>query len=195
MLYITTVSAEDTHVAGKERHTASQSPTQTNGYERHQPDQTLLYQLVEQHYPTFKASLEAQGQHLPRYIQQNSTTSSNVAVWSMVSCGFAADCHHERLVAFSCKRRGFCPSCGARRMAEEECGAADRRSLPKEPIRQWVLWLFPSSYAFAGSPSPADGPGLEYRLSYTLNSSDQKSRITNLHKLAQWLLSTLLAPR
>ena len=50
--------------------TASQSPTQTNGYERHQPDQTLLYQLVEQHYPAFKASLEAQGQHLPRYIQQ-----------------------------------------------------------------------------------------------------------------------------
>ena len=26
--------------------TASQSPTQTNGYERHQPDQTLLYQLA-----------------------------------------------------------------------------------------------------------------------------------------------------
>ena len=70
--------------------TASQSPTQTNGYERHQPDQTLLYQLVEQHYPAFKASLEAQGQHLPRYIQQEFKTSSNVAVWSMVSCGFAA---------------------------------------------------------------------------------------------------------
>ena len=50
--------------------TASQSSTQTNGYERHQPEQTLLYQLVEQHYPAFKASLEAQGQHLPRYIQQ-----------------------------------------------------------------------------------------------------------------------------
>ena len=27
-------------------------------------------------------------------------------------------CRHEKLVAFSCKRRGFCPSCGARRMAE-----------------------------------------------------------------------------
>ncbi|WP_425304072.1 transposase zinc-binding domain-containing protein [Brumicola pallidula] len=32
-----------------------------------------------------------------------------------VVCG---DCKHEKLVAFSCKRRGFCPSCGARRMAE-----------------------------------------------------------------------------
>jgi len=27
-------------------------------------------------------------------------------------------CHFARLVAFSCKKRGFCPSCGARRMAE-----------------------------------------------------------------------------
>nr|WP_246863336.1 transposase zinc-binding domain-containing protein [Klebsiella pneumoniae]UPG21285.1 transposase zinc-binding domain-containing protein [Klebsiella pneumoniae] len=27
-------------------------------------------------------------------------------------------CRAERLVAFSCKKRGFCPSCGARRMAE-----------------------------------------------------------------------------
>ena len=27
-----------------------------------------------------------------------------------------AECAHEKLVAFSCKRRGFCPSCGARRL-------------------------------------------------------------------------------
>lgn len=30
-------------------------------------------------------------------------------------CG---DCGHDKLLAFSCKRRGFCPSCGARRMAQ-----------------------------------------------------------------------------
>ena len=27
-------------------------------------------------------------------------------------------CRAEMLVAYSCKKRGFCPSCGARRMAE-----------------------------------------------------------------------------
>lgn len=27
-------------------------------------------------------------------------------------------CHTEQLAAFCCKRRGFCPSCGARHMAE-----------------------------------------------------------------------------
>jgi len=29
-----------------------------------------------------------------------------------------AECAHEKLVAFLCKLHGFCPSCGARRMAE-----------------------------------------------------------------------------
>jgi hypothetical protein len=28
------------------------------------------------------------------------------------------ECHHEHLVAFSCKLCGFCPNCGARRMVE-----------------------------------------------------------------------------
>nr|WP_238157921.1 transposase zinc-binding domain-containing protein [Klebsiella pneumoniae] len=45
-------------------------------------------------------------------------------------------CRAERLVAFSCKKRGFCPSCGARRMAESA------RHLVEEvfgPRRQWVL--------------------------------------------------------
>jgi hypothetical protein len=35
-----------------------------------------------------------------------------------------ADYAQEKPVAFSCKRRGFCPSCGARRMAETTRGWA-----------------------------------------------------------------------
>jgi ribosomal protein S27E len=50
------------------------------------------------------------------------------------------DCHAEKLVAFSCKRRGFCPSCGARRMADGAALLADE-VLPAKPIRQWVLSL------------------------------------------------------
>ena len=49
-----------------------------------------------------------------------------------------ADCQAERLVAFSCKRRGFCASCGARRMAEGAALLVDE-VLPREPMRQWVL--------------------------------------------------------
>jgi ribosomal protein S27E len=56
------------------------------------------------------------------------------------------DCHHERLVAFSCKRRGFCPSCGARRMVESAALLVDE-VFPAEPIRQWVL-SFPFQLRF-----------------------------------------------
>jgi len=61
-------------------------------------------------------------------------------------------CHHEKLVAFSCKRRGFCPSCGARRMADSAAHLVDE-VLPKRPIRQWVLSVpFPLRYLFATNP-------------------------------------------
>jgi ribosomal protein S27E len=44
-----------------------------------------------------------------------------------------ADCAHEKLVAFSCKRRGFCPACGARRMAETAAHLVDH-VIPWVPV-------------------------------------------------------------
>jgi ribosomal protein S27E len=49
-------------------------------------------------------------------------------------------CQAEKLVAFSCKRRGFCPSCGARRMAETASLLVDDVLL-RQPVGQWVLSL------------------------------------------------------
>src|SRR5690606_36116531 len=61
-------------------------------------------------------------------------------------------CHHEKLVAFSCKRRGFCPSCGARRMVESAALLVDE-VFPVRPIRQWVLTVpFPLRFLFAAYP-------------------------------------------
>jgi len=51
------------------------------------------------------------------------------------------------LVAFSCKGRGFCPSCGGRRMADTAAHLVDS-VLPAVPVRQWVLSL-PFSLRFA----------------------------------------------
>jgi len=42
------------------------------------------------------------------------------------------------LVAFSCKLRGVCPSCGARRASQTAANLVDR-VLPRVPLRQWVL--------------------------------------------------------
>jgi Putative transposase/Transposase zinc-binding domain len=63
-----------------------------------------------------------------------------------------ADYAHEKLVAFSCKRRGFCPTCGARRMAETAAHLVDH-VIPRVPVRQWVLsFSIPLRYLFAAHP-------------------------------------------
>jgi hypothetical protein len=55
-------------------------------------------------------------------------------------------CGHDRLVVFSCKGRGLCPSGGGRRMADTAAHLVDR-VLPEVPIRQWVLTLpYPLRY-------------------------------------------------
>lgn len=60
----------------------------------------------------------------------------------------------EKLLAFSCKKRGFCPSCGARRMADSAALLVDD-ILPHQPIRQWVLSVpFPLRFLF-GAPGMA----------------------------------------
>jgi hypothetical protein len=47
-------------------------------------------------------------------------------------------CKHEMLLAFSCKRRGFCPSCAGRRMAQTAAHLVERVT-PWVPTRQWVV--------------------------------------------------------
>src|SRR5690606_31500697 len=68
-------------------------------------------------------------------------------------------CRAERLVAYSCKKRGLCPSCGARRMAESARHLVDEVFRPR-PVRQWVLsFPYPLRFLFAGKPD-AISPGL-----------------------------------
>jgi hypothetical protein len=52
----------------------------------------------------------------------------------------------------SCKRRGFCPSCGARRMAESAALLVDE-VLPEQAMRQWVL-SFPYQLRFLFASRP-----------------------------------------
>lgn len=58
----------------------------------------------------------------------------------------------QKLVAFSCKRRGFCPACGARRMAETAAHLPEHVS-PQVPVRQWVgSFPIPLRHRFATQP-------------------------------------------
>jgi hypothetical protein len=60
----------------------------------------------------------------------------------ILAYGFARarcpECGHDFLVAFTCKGRGVCPSCNARRMAETAAHLVDH-VFPPLPVRQWVL--------------------------------------------------------
>jgi hypothetical protein len=39
-------------------------------YERHRPERTLLYQLVEEYYPGFEVQWAAEGRVLPDYVRR-----------------------------------------------------------------------------------------------------------------------------
>lgn len=109
-------------------------------YQRHQPEHTVLYKIVQENLETFlKAVQEECGRPLPDFVEKEFR--------EYLRCGIMAhgflrtqcqSCKHEHLVAFSCKRRGFCPSCCGRRMAESAIHLVDE-VLPIKPVRQWVL--------------------------------------------------------
>jgi ribosomal protein S27E len=100
------------------------------------------------------AQVEAEtGASLPEFVKDEFD--------AFLECGILAhgfvrlrcpECAHEKLVAFSCKRRGFCPSCGARRMAETAAHLVDC-VIPRVPVRQWVLsFPIPLRILFAAHP-------------------------------------------
>jgi len=122
-------------------------------YQRHRPEQTLLYRIIDEYYPAFTAHLAEQGRELPGYVQ---CEFEDYLKCGRLEYGFlrvrCESCHAEHLVAFSCKRRGFCPSCGARRMAESAALLVEE-VLPEQPMRQWVLsFPYPLRFLFASRP-------------------------------------------
>ena len=109
-----------------------------------------MHQIVRDHYETFRAQAtqERDGQRLPRFVER---AFEDFLTCGCLAAGFArfrcAGCRSERLVAFSCKGRGFCPSCGGRRMTERAAHLVDY-VFPDVPVRQWVLTL-PSRVRYA----------------------------------------------
>ena len=104
-----------------------------------------MYRLVRDHFETFRAQAAhvRDGQGLPRFVEQE---FRDFLTCGCLAAGFArfrcSDCRLDRLVPFSCKGRGFCPSCGGRRMTDRAAHLIDH-VFPEVPIRQWVLTLPP----------------------------------------------------
>ena len=128
------------------------------GYARHRPEETVLYQTLRAHWLTFLAELSGGAKpELPRFVLEE--------VEAFLKCGILAhgflrvvcdECHDNRVVAFSCKRRGFCGSCLGRRMCDF---AANLRAhvMPRVPVRQWVLTVpHPIRFRMAFNPNVTD---------------------------------------
>jgi hypothetical protein len=103
----------------------------------------VLYRVIDEHLETFldAAAQPADGHRVPTFVEQEFRDFLTCGVlahgFARLRCG---DCAFERLVPFSCKGRGFCPSCGGRRMNESAARLVDG-ILPHVPVRQWVLSL------------------------------------------------------
>ena len=113
------------------------------GYRRREPERTLLHATVRAHLKTFLAEMEQRGDGagLPGFVISE---FERYLACGILAHGFArvrcSSCGNEMLVAFSCKGRGFCPSCTTRRMQGTATHLLDR-VLPHVPMRQWVLSL------------------------------------------------------
>ena len=110
-------------------------------YAPREPSHTVLYTVIAEHLETFLASLtdDSEATGLPAYVQRE--------FYDYLRCGILAHgflrlgcdtCHKELLLPFSCKRRGFCPSCAGRRMAQTSAHLVEQ-VLPWVPTRQWVV--------------------------------------------------------
>ena len=110
-------------------------------YQPRDPSRTVLYQVIADHLETFLATLAADPttKGLPTYVVEE--------FYAYLQCGVLAHglvrlgcdtCPHQMLLAFSCKKRGFCPSCAGRRMAQMAAHLVEE-VIPWVTTRQWVV--------------------------------------------------------
>jgi hypothetical protein len=100
----------------------------------------FTWHTVAEHLESFLAEArETHERALPRYVERE--------LREYLKCGILAhgflrarcrSCGKGLLVALSCKKRGVCPSCNARRMCETAAHLTDH-VVPEVTMRQWVL--------------------------------------------------------
>jgi len=86
-------------------------------YSRHRPEETLLYQIIDDYYPDFVAQLESERRSLPRFVSKE---FEEYLKCGRLEHGFlrvrCADCHAEKLGGFLIHKAGL-------NRGEGQCGA------------------------------------------------------------------------
>jgi len=118
----------------------------------------LLHSLVHDGLPELRRALDEADRYLPRYVlrelERFTTCGDPSEGFAWLQC---EGCDHHRLVPFTCKGRGFCPSCGGRRMTERAARWVDEL-IPRVAVRQWVVTVpWPRRLLLARNPELARG--------------------------------------
>ena len=124
---------------GIERRARGSAPAR---YRPHRPSESVLYRCAPEHLETWLAQCRdghddewSVPEHVEREFRRYLDCGNLTHSFARARCG---ECGHDFLIAFSCKGRGVCPSCNARRMVATAAHLADH-VLPDLPVRQWVL--------------------------------------------------------
>ncbi len=123
-------------------HVAARTPSRdrdTGRYQSHRPEQTLLYQIVDEYYPHSLRYGRA-GKELPAMCNGNLKNFSNAGGWSMAFYGFAASLATPSTWSLSAVSVA---------VSARAVGAADGRKcrllvdevLPEQTMRQWCVEL------------------------------------------------------
>ena len=112
-----------------------------DGYRPRDPKENPLYGVVAEHLENFLARQRERDRNVPGFVEREFREFLNCGVLAQGFIRVHCDtCGLDRVVPFSCKKRGFCNSCGGRRMSDTAAHLVDR-VFPPVPVWQWVLSL------------------------------------------------------
>ena len=132
-----------------QKHTVSSEPT----YKQRSPTQTNIFQVVQKHWKSFVRQADYHDKTISMYAKREFEAYLGCGVLSKGFVRMVCDsCNQNRFIPFSCKKRGFCPSCCGRRMNEGAAFLVDH-VIPHVPIRQWVV-SFPIPMRFWMAKNP-----------------------------------------
>ena len=103
---------------------------------RRRPERTPPYQSVQGHLETYLALAReghTDGDGVPQYVEREFRRYLGMRHSGLRSCARCGQCRHDFLIAFSCKGRGVCPLCNARRMVETAAHLVDQ-AFPPLPV-------------------------------------------------------------
>lgn len=111
-------------------------------YARRAPETSTLYETVRENLETLYGAIDDGAlevkipKHAKKELESYLECGQLCRGFARLKCG---DCKESRIVGFSCKGRGFCPSCCGRRMCATAANLIENVLPEQIALRQWVL--------------------------------------------------------